>query len=48
MKAANDPTRIVLEFETDASLTARSVLVASFDILSKRFSDVASRASALA
>ena len=48
MKAANDPTRIVMEFETDGSLSAKAVLLASLDILAKRFSELAIQASALA
>src|SRR2546425_978965 len=48
VKAANDPTRIVMEFETDGSLSAKAVLLASLDILSKRFSELATQASALA
>ena len=48
MKAGNDPTRIVMEFETDGSLSTKAVLVAALDILSKRFSELATQASALA
>src|SRR5437899_3033528 len=48
VKAANDPTRIVMEFETDGSLSAKAVLLASLDILAKRFSELATQASALA
>src|SRR5436309_3031827 len=48
VKAANDPTRIVMEFETDGSLSAKAVLLASLDILSKRFSELATQATALA
>lgn len=48
VKAGNDPTRIILEFETDGSLSARAVLLASLDILAKRFSDLATQATALA
>src|SRR3989440_4528670 len=48
VKAGNDPTRIVMEFETDGSLSAKAVLVASLDILAKRFSELASQATALA
>src|SRR6267143_1319261 len=48
VKAGNDPTRIVMEFETDGSLSAKAVLVAALDILSKRFSELATQASALA
>src|SRR5438445_288902 len=48
VKAGNDPTRIVLEFETDGSLSAKAVLLASLDILAKRFSELATQATALA
>jgi len=48
VKAANDPTRIVMEFETDGSLSAKAVLLASLDILAKRFSELATQATALA
>ncbi|HYS73933.1 MAG TPA: DNA-directed RNA polymerase subunit D [Thermoplasmata archaeon] len=48
VKVGNDPTRIVLEFETDGSLTTKAVLVAGLDILSKRFSELATQAGALA
>src|SRR5256886_13950475 len=48
VKAGNDPTRIVMEFETDGSLSAKAVLVAALDILAKRFSELASQATALA
>jgi len=47
VKAGNDPTRIVLEFETDGSLSAKAVLLASLDILAKRFSELATQATAL-
>src|SRR5216110_271317 len=48
VKAGNDPTRIVMEFETDGSLSTKAVLVAALDILSKRFSELATQASGLA
>ena len=47
VKAGNDPTRIVMEFETDGSLNTKAVLVAGLDILAKRFSELATQASAL-
>src|SRR5437016_13481493 len=47
VKAGNDPTRIVMEFETDGSLSTKAVLVAALDILSKRFFELATQASAL-
>jgi len=48
VKVGNDPSRIVLEFETDGSLPARAVLVTALDILGKRFAEVAAQADALA
>ena len=48
LRVGNDPTRIVLEFETDGSLTTKAVLVAGLDILSKRFSELATQAGGLA
>jgi len=48
VRAANDPTRIVMEFETDGSMTTKSALLASLDILGKRFSELATQATALA
>jgi len=48
VKASNDPTRIVLEFETDGSLSAKAVLLATLDILGKRFSELATQAAGLA
>jgi len=47
VKAGNDPTRIVLQFETDGSIASKAVLLASLDILSKRFSELATQATAL-
>jgi DNA-directed RNA polymerase subunit D len=40
VKAGNDPTRIVMEFETDGSMTTKAVLLAALDILAKRFADL--------
>ena len=48
VKAGNDPTRIVMEFETDGSLSTKAVLVAALDILAKRFSETATQTAALA
>jgi DNA-directed RNA polymerase subunit D len=45
VKAGNDSTRIVMEFETDGSMTAKAVLLAGLDILSKRFAELATQAS---
>ncbi|HEY7587815.1 MAG TPA: DNA-directed RNA polymerase subunit D [Thermoplasmata archaeon] len=47
VKVSNDPTRIVLRFETDGSLSARDALLKALEILASRFSDVASQADAL-
>ncbi len=47
VKAGNDSSRILLEFETDGSLSAKDVLTTGLDILSKRFSDLASQAESL-
>ena len=47
VKAGNDPSRIVLQFETDGSMSTKAVLVAALDILSKRFSELATQAAAL-
>jgi len=38
----------VMEFETDGSMTTKSALLASLDILGKRFSELATQATALA
>lgn len=43
VKAGNDPTRIVMEFETDGSMSAKAALSAALDIVSKRFSDLAAQ-----
>lgn len=48
VKVANDPTRIVVSFETDGALSSKDVLVAGLDILGKRFAELATQASALA
>jgi len=47
VKVSNDPTRIVLQFETDGSLTARDVILKAFEILSERFADIAGQADKL-
>jgi hypothetical protein len=41
VKVGNDPTRIVMEFETDGSLTSKAVLLAGLDIMGKRFTELA-------
>jgi DNA-directed RNA polymerase subunit D len=48
VKIGNDSTRIVMEFETDGSLSTKSVLIAGLDILSKRFSDISTQAATFA
>ncbi|OGS64565.1 MAG: DNA-directed RNA polymerase subunit D [Euryarchaeota archaeon RBG_19FT_COMBO_69_17] len=48
VKVGSDPTRIVMSFETDGSLSSKDVLVAGLDILGKRFADLAAQASSLA
>jgi DNA-directed RNA polymerase subunit D len=48
VKVGNDPTRIVMEFETDGSLSTKSVLIAGLDILSKRFSELSTQAATFA
>jgi len=47
VKIASDPTRFVLQFETDGSLAAKDVLTKALDILAERFGDLASQADAL-
>jgi len=47
VKVSNDPTRIVLQFETDGSMSARDALVKALDLLGQRFADVAAQADAL-
>ncbi|MGQ0797653.1 MAG: DNA-directed RNA polymerase subunit D [Methanobacteriota archaeon] len=47
-KVGNDAGRILLQFETDGSMTAKSVLAAGLDLLAKRFSELAGHVDALA
>lgn len=47
VKVGNDSSRILLQFETDGSLTAKEVLRTSLDILSRRFADLSAQADAL-
>jgi DNA-directed RNA polymerase subunit D len=44
VKVASDPTKFVLQFETDGSLPAKDVLLKGLDILSERFGDIATQA----
>ena len=46
-KVGDDPSRILMQFETDGSLSAREVLLAALDLLSKRFAEVAGAAETL-
>jgi len=47
VKVSSDPTRFVLQFETDGSLPARDVIAKALDILAERFEDIATQADAL-
>ena len=47
VKIANDPTRFVLQFETDGSLAAKDVLLRALEILNQRFEDLATQADGL-
>ncbi len=47
VKVSNDPTRIVLEFETDGSMAAKDALLKAFELLGQRFADVAGQADGL-
>jgi len=48
IKISSDPTRFVLQFETDGSMAAKDVLAKALDILAERFGDLATQAGALA
>ena len=48
VKAGNDPTRIVLEFETDGSMTAKAAFLAALEIMATRFSQLSIQAMSLA
>ncbi len=47
VKVSSDPTRFILQFETDGSIAAKDVLVRALDILNQRFGELASQADAL-
>ncbi len=47
VKIASDPTRFVLQFETDGSLAAKEVLLKALDLLAERFGDLATQAEGL-
>ncbi len=44
VKISSDPTRFVLQFETDGSIPAKDVLLKGLDILTERFGDIANQA----
>jgi len=48
VKVGTDPTRILLQFETDGSLKAIEVLRTALDIVAKRFTEIADQVEALA
>lgn len=47
VKVGSDPTRILLEFEADGSLTAIEMLRVALEIVGQRFADVATQVEAL-
>lgn len=47
VKVGNDAGRILLQFETDGSMSAKDVLGTGLDILSKRFTELADHVGAL-
>ncbi len=47
VKIASDPTRFVLQFETDGSLPAKDALLKGLDILVERFGEIASQADTI-
>lgn len=46
VKVSSDPTKFVLQFETDGSISAKDVLLKGLDILAERFGDIATQADA--
>ncbi len=44
VKISSDPTKFVLQFETDGSMTAKDALLKGLDILAERFGDIATQA----
>lgn len=44
VKVSSDPTKFVLQFETDGSIPAKDVLVKGLQILAERFGDIATQA----
>ncbi len=47
VKVSSDPTRFVLQFETDGSVAPKDVILKALDILAERFGDIATQADAL-
>ena len=47
VKVSSDPTRFLLQFETDGSLPAKDVLLRGLEILAERFGDIATQAGTL-
>jgi DNA-directed RNA polymerase subunit D len=47
VKVSNDPTRIILQFETDGTIGAKEALAKALELLAQRFSDVAAQADGL-
>lgn len=47
IKVSNDPTRFVLQFETDGSMSAKDALLKALDLLGQRFADVSTQADGL-
>lgn len=48
VKVGNDPARILMQFETDGSMSATDVLATALDLLAKRFAELAGQAENLA
>ncbi|HKZ88804.1 MAG TPA: DNA-directed RNA polymerase subunit D [Thermoplasmata archaeon] len=47
VKAGNDPSRVLLQFETDGSIGAKQVFATGLDILAKRFAELSEQVEAL-
>ncbi len=47
VKIASDPTRFLLQFETDGSMSAKDVLQKALDLIAARFADIAAQADSL-
>lgn len=48
IKTSNDPSRLVLRFETDGSMAAKDALLKALEILSAEFADLAKQADGVA